>query len=80
MCSGSVLNQNDPLEIEIGPISANVCHDVKMKKQASDQLAHERRYQERKRAEASRKPIKKTVGGPATTVPESAASERPAKP
>jgi hypothetical protein len=32
-----------------------------MKKQASDQLAHERRYQERKRAEAARKPVKKAV-------------------
>jgi hypothetical protein len=33
-----------------------------MKKQASDQQAHERRYQERKRAEAAKKlPPKKTV-------------------
>ncbi|HEY4904578.1 MAG TPA: hypothetical protein VIH89_13985 [Candidatus Sulfotelmatobacter sp.] len=32
-----------------------------MKKQASDQLSHERRYQERKRAEAARKPMKKNV-------------------
>jgi hypothetical protein len=30
-----------------------------MKKQASDQYSHERRYQERKRAEAARKPVKK---------------------
>jgi hypothetical protein len=33
-----------------------------MKKQASDQYSHERRYQERKRAEAARKPvIKKAI-------------------
>jgi hypothetical protein len=30
-----------------------------MKKQASDQYSHERRYQERKRAEAARKPVVK---------------------
>jgi hypothetical protein len=30
-----------------------------MKKQASDQYSHERRYQERKRAEAARKPLVK---------------------
>jgi hypothetical protein len=33
-----------------------------MKKQASDQQFHDRRYQERKRAEAAKKPpVKKTV-------------------
>jgi hypothetical protein len=38
-----------------------------MKKQASDQLSHERRYQERKRVEAARKLNKKaaTVTAPA---------------
>jgi hypothetical protein len=30
-----------------------------MKKQASDQQSHDRRYQERKRAEAAKQPIKK---------------------
>ena len=30
-----------------------------MKKQASDQYAHDRRYQERKRAEAAKQPAKK---------------------
>ncbi|HET6178566.1 MAG TPA: hypothetical protein VFE61_16665 [Candidatus Sulfotelmatobacter sp.] len=30
-----------------------------MKKQASDQQFHDRRYQERKRAEAAKQPIKK---------------------
>lgn len=30
-----------------------------MKKQASDQQSHDRRYQERKRAEAARQPLKK---------------------
>jgi hypothetical protein len=36
-----------------------------MKKQASDQYSHDRRYQERKRAEAARQPPKKkgTAGG-----------------
>ena len=35
-----------------------------MKKQASDQSFHDRRYQERKRAEAAKKPVrKKVVGG-----------------
>jgi hypothetical protein len=29
-----------------------------MKKQASDQQSHDRRYQERKRAEAARQPVK----------------------
>jgi hypothetical protein len=32
-----------------------------MKKQASDQLSHERRYRERKRNEAARKLVKKPV-------------------
>jgi hypothetical protein len=30
-----------------------------MKKQASDQQSHDRRYQERKRAEAAKLPVKK---------------------
>ena len=35
-----------------------------MKKQASDQSFHDRRYQERKRAEAAKRPVrKKVVGG-----------------
>jgi len=32
-----------------------------MKKQASDQYSHDRRYQERKRAEAAKQPAKKKV-------------------
>jgi hypothetical protein len=32
-----------------------------MKKQASDQQSHDRRYQERKRAEAAKQPVKKKV-------------------
>jgi len=35
----------------------------RMKKQASDQSFHDRRYQERKRAEAARKPAKKKMDG-----------------
>jgi hypothetical protein len=42
-----------------------------MKKQASDQAFHDRRYQERKRAEEAKKPAKKKV--PANS--ESAAPE-----
>jgi hypothetical protein len=42
-----------------------------MKKQGSDQVFHDRRYQERKRAEAARKPVKKKVVGG-----KSGASER----
>ena len=34
----------------------NLCHDRSMKKQASDQQFHDRRYQERKRAEAAKRP------------------------
>jgi hypothetical protein len=33
-----------------------------MKKQASDQSFHDRRYQERKRAEAAKKVVQKKVG------------------
>jgi hypothetical protein len=42
-----------------------------MKKQGSDQAFHDRRYQERKRAEAARKPVRKKVvdGGPAPARP-----------
>jgi hypothetical protein len=32
-----------------------------MKKQASDQQSHDRRYQERKRAEAAKKPVVKKL-------------------
>jgi hypothetical protein len=32
-----------------------------MKKQASDQQSHDRRYQERKRAEAAKQPPKKNI-------------------
>jgi len=34
-----------------------------MKKQASDQQFHDRRYQERKRAEAAKRPAKTTTVG-----------------
>jgi hypothetical protein len=34
-----------------------------MKKQASDQQFHDRRYQERKRAEAARRPAKAKAAG-----------------
>ena len=44
-----------------------------MKKQASDQQSHDRRYQERKRAEAAKRPAKaKTTGhevNPSTASP-----------
>ena len=47
--------------------AGSVCEGGKlgdMKKQASDQSFHDRRYQERKRAEAAKKPVsKKAVGG-----------------
>jgi hypothetical protein len=39
-----------------------------MKKQASDQQSHDRRYQERKRAEAAKQPLKKKVA-PAVSTP-----------
>jgi hypothetical protein len=45
-----------------------------MKKQASDQLAHERRYQERKRAEAAKKIHKKRE---AVTAPSPALARVP---
>jgi hypothetical protein len=43
-----------------------------MKKQASDQQFHDRRYQERKRAEAAKQPVKKktTVGGTSAPLKE----------
>jgi hypothetical protein len=34
-----------------------------MKKQLSDQQFHDRRYQERKRAEAAKRPVKKKAAG-----------------
>jgi hypothetical protein len=40
-----------------------------MKKQASDQQFHDRRYQERKRAEAARQPIKKKAPREGASVP-----------
>jgi hypothetical protein len=41
-----------------------------MKKQASDQQFHDRRYQERKRAEAAKQlPKKKAAGSEAVAVP-----------
>ena len=42
---------------------AGVWQSERMKKQASDQSFHDRRYQERKRAEAARKPAKKKADG-----------------
>jgi hypothetical protein len=42
-----------------------VCQAGDMKKQASDQSFHDRRYQERKRAEAARKAPKKKVAAEA---------------
>jgi hypothetical protein len=50
-----------------------------MKKQASDQLSHERRYQERKRAEAARKPVKKAAPTAANPAVEPQTPARPAK-
>jgi hypothetical protein len=47
-----------------------------MKKQAADQQFHDRRYQERKRAEAAKQPIKKkaqeSVGQGASPIKEAA--------
>jgi hypothetical protein len=40
-----------------------------MKKQASDQSFHDRRYQERKRAEAAKKAPKKKVDGAVSSQP-----------
>jgi len=42
---------------------AGVWQAERMKKQGSDQAFHDRRHQERKRAEAARKPAKKKVDG-----------------
>lgn len=52
-------------------MSAAVCQAGGMKKQASDQSFHDRRYQERKRAEAEKKPLakKKAVAGTESTAP-----------
>jgi len=50
-----------------------------MKKQASDQQFHDRRYQERKRAEAARRPVKtKAVPAEVNQTPASPGKE-PAK-
>jgi len=49
-----------------------------MKKQASDQQFHDRRYQERKRAEAAKLPAKKkTVSGDARQTATNAEKEVP---
>ena len=42
---------------------ARVCQAGDMKKQGSDQAFHDRRYQERKREEAARKPAKNKASG-----------------
>lgn len=41
----------------------SVCQAGRMKKQLSDQQFHDRRHQERKRAEAAKRPVKKKVVG-----------------
>jgi len=48
-----------------------------MKKQASDQQSHDRRYQERKRAEAAKQPLKKKAPPEVSTpaVPGAATKE-----
>jgi hypothetical protein len=46
-----------------------------MKKQASDQYSHDRRYQERKRAEAARQPPKKKATAVGTSAAVSHAKE-----
>ena len=52
----------DSGEQDVGlAIFVGVCQAESMKKQASDQSFHDRRYQERKRAEAQRKAPKKKV-------------------
>src|ERR1039457_7648602 len=52
----------DSGEQDVGlAIFVGVCQAESMKKQASDQSFHDRRYQERKRAEAARKVPKKKV-------------------
>jgi hypothetical protein len=43
----------------------------KMKKQASDQSFHDRKYQERKRAEAAKKPVKKNAANAKSPIPVS---------
>jgi hypothetical protein len=45
---------------------AGVWQAGRMKKQGSDQAFHDRRYQERKRAEAARKPAQKKVNAEKT--------------
>jgi hypothetical protein len=46
-----------------------------MKKQASDQQFHDRRYQERKRAEAAKRPAKKKNVGPVAASPAKEATK-----
>jgi len=47
-----------------------------MKKQLADQQFHDRRHQERKRAEAARKPVKKKVEGGESVAEEGKSSAR----
>jgi hypothetical protein len=51
-----------------------------MKKQGSDQQFHDRRYQERKRAEAARKPPPKNADGANSTPAPAPADVEPVKP
>jgi hypothetical protein len=51
-----------------------------MKKQASDQQFHDRRYQERKRAEAARKPPPKKADGANSTSAPAPVGVQPVKP
>ena len=44
-------------------LAVSTCKLGDMKKQASDQSFHDRRYQERKRAEAAKKVVPKKVAG-----------------
>jgi len=46
-----------------------------MKKQASDQQFHDRRYQERKRAEAAKRPVPKKVAETTATPAKEAPKE-----
>jgi hypothetical protein len=51
-----------------------------MKKQASDQQFHDRRHQERKRAEAARKPPPKKADGANSTPAPAPVAVEPVKP
>src|SRR5205823_3927499 len=54
---------------------AGMCQGERMKKQASDQSFHDRRYQERKRAEAAKKAPKKKVDGAVNSQPPVSSSK-----